>query len=310
MTTASLEKTLGPLFNIFNSDSVSEIFIDSFNQVYYIENGKIIELDNAFSNHEELENFALGLINYFKVKITEDSETLNLNFDDYRSVNIVLNTINKTGPILNFNKLPKRIFGWQEYLKHEAIDEEGKAIIEKMLEQNKNILVAGPVGSGKTTLLNLLVNSIPLPNRVITIEKIRNLIIERKMTARLIAEKPNSKGVKKLIEAVRMLRADYIVLDDIHGPEVTDFINLTNEGHSSLSLIGADNIFDALKRIEIFALNDYQAKTLEDIRYSISTAFDYVIFQEKTESGKRKVTKIGKVVFDGEKPSIELVYNK
>ncbi|EQC43721.1 ATPase, T2SS/T4P/T4SS family [Bacteriovorax sp. Seq25_V] len=310
MKDTNLEKVLGKLYSIFNDPNVDEIFIDSYKDIYYTENSKIVELKDIFSNREELENFTLSLINYFQVKITEETETLNLSFDDYRSVNIILSTINKTGPILNFMKLPQKTFGWEDYLKHGAIDEEGKNVIEGLLKENKNIIIAGPVGSGKTTLLNLVVNSIPLPNRVITIEKIRNLIIDRKMTARLIAESSNSKGVRKLIEAVRRMRADYIVLDDIHGSEVVDYINLINEGHSSVSLIGADNIFDALRRIEIFALNDYNAKTLDDIRYSISTAFDYIVFQEKLENGKRKVTKIGKVIFDGEKPSIELVYNK
>lgn len=305
----SIEEAFGPLWEIYSNENVTEIIVDSADDIYYEENGKIINCEkNLFSCSREIKETILRLIEYSGRSLKEGQYSINFVIDETTRIMCVLPPLSIKGPILNLLKIPTRQIFWDDYLKFGAIDEKGKEIIQNIIADNKSILVAGPVGSGKTTLLNLLIDTIDPEYRVVTIEKMANLLINRKRVARLQTENNETNELVGLVHSARYMRGDYVVLDDVQGPETMPYLSLLHEGHSGMMLIGAENAFDALRRLELKALSSDFTGAIEDIRYAISSALDYVVFQEKCEDGKRRITRIGKIINDGNHLNLDIVY--
>jgi pilus assembly protein CpaF len=305
----AIEEAFGPLWKIFSKDSVHEIIVDSADDIYYEENGKIINCDEKiFSSSREITETIHRLIEFSGRTLKEGQYSINFVIDETTRIMCVLPPLSIKGPILNLIKIPQRQITWDDYLSFEAIDEKGKQVIEEIISDNKSILVAGPVGSGKTTLLNLLIDTIDKEQRVVTIEKMANLLINRKRVARLQTENNETSELVGLVNSARYMRGDYVILDDAQGPETMPFLSLLHEGHSGMMLIGAENAFDSLRRLELKALSSDFTGSIEDIRYAISSALDYVVFQEKCDDGKRRITRIGKIINDGNHLNLDIVY--
>lgn len=303
-----LKQALGPLKDIYKNKNVHEIIIDSFDDVYYDDNGKLLEANNLFKSQDDIEDLVENLLRFANIKKEKDVFQYDFTLDERTRINIILPPMSIKGPSLNILKIPLQSIGWDEYIKWDAIKEEGKNLIEKIIAENKNILVAGPAGSGKTTLLNVLSNTIDKKMRVVTIERTPSLIFERKRSAKLMAPNNRVDQMPMLVEAASKMRADYLIHSYVEGPEAMNFVELVREGHSAMALLNGENIFDALKNFELKCQSSNFGRSAEDIRYAIAHAFDYIVFQEKLESGKREVTRIASIDLEDDKFKLDVIY--
>ena len=303
-----LKKALGPLKDIYKNKDVSEIIIDSFDDVYYEAKGKAFDEDKLFKSKEEFEKMVDDLLEFGGIKKEKGVYQYDFTLDERTRINIVLPPMSMKGPTLNIIKIPMQSLGWDDYIKFGAIREEGKSLLEKLIKDDKSFLVAGPAGSGKTTLLNVLTNTINKEYRVVTIERTPSLIFERKRSAKLIAPNNKIEQMPLLVQAASKMRADYIVHSYVEGPEAMDFVELIREGHSAMVLLNGENIFDALKNLELKCQSSNFGRSLEDIRYAIAHAFDYIVFQEKLESGNREVTRVASIGFEDGAFKLDVLY--
>ena len=241
-------------------------------------------------------------------KITSDTIHLHFSVNHTTRVSAVLPPMSVNGPTFNLLKIPSTKISWTDLINWKAVTTEASELIQKIIKDDKTILIGGSVGSGKTTLANLCANTIDENYRVVTLEKVANLILDRKRLARL--EAPNNEKIEMvdLVKVASHMRADYLVLNEFEGPEAMSFIELLRDGHSGMGVIGASNIFDCLKRLELKALGSNIGGTVDNVRYAISEAFDYVIFQDRLPSGKRVITGIGEVKYDNGELKCEIVY--
>ncbi|GAB4024789.1 MAG: hypothetical protein Fur0010_28000 [Bdellovibrio sp.] len=180
-------------------------------------------------------------------------------------------------------------------IQYDAIRKEGVELIEKLLKQGKNIVAAGTMGSGKTTLANLLINSIPLPMRVITLEPYATLKLNRKMTCQLESATKDESGMKELFKAAHKMRADYLVVNQLETEYINDYVKIITDDHSGLTVANGENIFDVIKKIEVSLLANSVGLSIEDARHIIAQVFEVIVFQAKMEDGYRRVTHIAEV---------------
>lgn len=305
----ALKAILKPVLDLCDNEKISEFFIDKFDDIYYgdYSSGKleIKNFNSPFKTEVEFEKFCFDIIEFFTDSKEIANGSYHFSIDEFSKIHLVTPKINSTGFMLNFMRLPKNSLTWEDFLKFDAITAQGRDLILNMMKENKNIVVAGPVGSGKTTLLNLITNSINPDYRVVVVEKELNLVINRKMTARLRSNHHQSS--LELLKTAHNMRADYLVVDDLKGQEVSEFLDYLAEGFSGISMISADNVYDALKRLELWALKS-GAMPIESVRNLIAKTINFIVFQEKCEDGKRRVTKIAKVIATDSGLGLELIY--
>ncbi|MFP5387532.1 MAG: ATPase, T2SS/T4P/T4SS family [Bacteriovoracia bacterium] len=308
MNATSLKTALGPLYNLYKDEKIYAICVDAYNEVYYYQGkGESKLLDKAFKSESGLKlqvNKMLKMVD--KDSLNKDNIFFNLN--DFTSVHVVFPPVSARGISITITKLPQRILSLDDLVKFKAIREDGKAIIEKLISEGKGILVAGNAGSGKTTLLNMIIASIPQPQKVVTLEKYPDLIIKRQRVARLQTKSQKNEELVELVEMAERMYPDYVILSNCEGPEVMPFLELVRNNYSGIALITGENPLDALKRLETKAVISSEGLSLEDCRYAISQAFPYLVFQERMEDGSRVLTSINEVKYENGELKLKNLY--
>jgi pilus assembly protein CpaF len=296
-----LENAFGKLWPYYNDENVYEIFVDSLDDIYIEKSGKLENVGSLFTDKDEVYELGMELLKESGRQFREGKYNYEFALDEATIVNIVFTPVAFECTKVNITKIPKKKITWEDYRKFGAVDDKGEEIIKDIISKDSSLLVAGSVGSGKTTLLNLLVDTIDPTWRVVTMERKPSLILDRKRTARLQTVNNTSDEMIGLVTVAAAMRPDYGILNELSGPETMDFINSLHDGHSGMALLSADNVFDVIKRLELKAMTSDFSGGIDSIRYAISQAFDYIIFQEKCDDGKRRVTRIAEVLYeDGE----------
>lgn len=309
-STNSLKKVLGPLWKLYSDSSVYNICIDSYDDVYYFQGKESKTASKLFKSSKDVELLVNRLIRFTGKKIDETSKSIFLNIDQYTKVTIVLPPVTIKGPSIVINKLPLKEVSLDDLVKFKALDEEGKTIIVDCIKNDKGILVAGNPGSGKTTLLNTLVNAIPQPQRVVTIERYADLVIQRQRVCRLQTVNQKAEELVELVSIAERMFPDYLVISNFEGSEVMPFLEVARSNCSALGLITGENPLDALKRLETKAVLSSEGMSLEDARYAITQSFKHIVFQERREDGKRLVSSIAEIKYEAGEIHLKMIYKR
>ncbi|AOU97733.1 hypothetical protein BI364_06970 [Acidihalobacter yilgarnensis] len=118
----------------------------------------------------------------------------------------------------------------------------------RLLEESRNVLVAGATGSGKTTFINALLAELPPTDRLIVIEDTPELTVPNPNRVRF--ESRGGADMSALLREALRQRPDRIVLGEIRGREAYDLLQAFNTGHGgSFSTIHAGSPAGALLRL-------------------------------------------------------------
>lgn len=149
-----------------------------------------------------------------------------------------------------------------------------------VVRARKNLIVSGGTSSGKTTLLNSLLFEVPHDERVLSVEKPAELMLEVPNFVTFEANDGLQVGIRELVQLCLRFRGDRIVLGEVRGAEAFDLMSALATGHpgSAVSL-HADSATEALYRLENMIRMSPDAKNwpLPDLRRQIVTTFQYIV---------------------------------
>lgn len=164
--------------------------------------------------------------------------------------------------------------------------------IRRAIELKKNIVISGGTSSGKTTFLNACLHHIPLNERIILLEDTREIDIPHPNQVSLISHK-GEQGLAKvsmqdLVQCCLRLRPDRIILGEIRGREILDFLGASSTGHEgSLTSIHANNPRIALMRMkQLYKQNNVPSMSDQDILHEINEVVDIIIQVGKSVNGR------------------------
>lgn len=283
---------MGPISEIFIDPKVSEIIVDSFDDVYYECEGKIVESNELFKNSDEIFTIIKNIFRSVGRELDEQAGYADCRLEDGTRVAAVYGPISLNGPALVIRKMPKQNLTFDELIKFGCIDSKGVEVLKKVMEKGKNTILAGNAGSGKTTVANILIDAIQKPWRIVTVEKTAELMFSRKRSLRLETADAKQESMLDLIKKASHLRADYFIVNELQGGESFECVKLMKEGYSVLGTLMANGCLDALKRIELLSLMSSYGFQIEEVRQQIASGVDIVINQTRLENGKRKLTQV------------------
>ncbi|MBV9082693.1 MAG: CpaF family protein [Acidobacteriaceae bacterium] len=174
-------------------------------------------------------------------------------------------------------------------------------ILATAVRQSMNILISGGTGSGKSTLAKALLDEAPVTDRIIVIEKPRELAVSQSNALRWEARDATSNRsavtVAQLLVAALRHRPDRIVIGEVREPESAyELLQAMNTGHSgTLSTVHADSAQDALHRLGDLALAAHSNLSAEFVGAQVARTIHYVVHIRREADGRRRVTECGQV---------------
>ncbi len=306
---------LGPLEPLLNDNSVNDILVNRFDQVYVERRGVLQKTNITFRDNAHLLHIIDKLVSAVGRRIDESSPMVDARLLDGSRVNVVIPPLAIDGPSLSIRRFSKTPLGIDGLLRYKALTPQMVQVLECAVRSRLNIVVSGGTGAGKTTLLNNLSTFISPDERIVTIEDSAELRIAQEHVVRLECRPPNLEGKgairqrELVINALRM-RPDRIILGEVRGEEALDMLQAMNTGHDgSLTTVHANTPRDAISRIETMCLMGNFALPDRAIRAQIASAVHVVVQASRMSDGSRRVTHISEVTgMQGETLSMQDIF--
>lgn len=310
---------LTPLQDFMDDAEISEILINRPKEVFIEKAGKMIRFDIPVLTAQYLRRLFLLIANENQQSLIEQTPVLSGNLADGSRVQLVIPPASRY-ETLSIRKFITQQIDFDTYAEQQffqsakpfllkntnsILDERDtlqtlyeanhwQTFISKAIEDKKNIIIAGATASGKTTFLNSCINHIPVCDRLITLEDTFEIQVTHPNVVHLKAPKTLSNqasliSMQDLVQASLRLRPDRIIMGEIRGPEIFDFIAACSTGHNgSLATIHANNPNIAFMRMaQLYKLNAISGMGDEDIYRELHAVIDIIVQLKKTDQGRR-----------------------
>ena len=294
-------KRLDILQELLEEDSITEIMINGYDNIFYEREGRIEKWNKKFESADKLADIAQRIASMSNKIVNEATPIVDTRLEDGSRVNIVLPPVAINGPIITIRKFYDSPLTMEKLVRIGTVTEEAAQFLKRLVQGKYNIFISGGTGSGKTTFLNALSEFIPEDERVITIEDSAELQLHNiKNLVRLEARNANSEGnnavsIRDLIRSSLRMRPDRIIVGEVRGVEAVDMLQAMNTGHDgSLSTGHSNSPRDMLSRIETMVLMGMEIP-IETVRQQISSAVDIIVHLGRIRDRSRKVVQIAEV---------------
>ena len=290
------------LEEILEKDSVTEIMINGYEDIFLEERGKIHRWERKFESRQKLEDIVQLIVARANRIVNEANPIVDARLSDGSRVNVILPPVALNGPIVTIRKFSKEPFTMEKLIELGAITKEAADFLRLLVEAKYNIFICGGTGSGKTTFLNALTAFIPKQERIITIEDAAELKVNGiENLVRLEVRNKNTEGtgeisIRELIRSSLRMRPDRIIVGEVRGAETIDMLQAMNTGHDgSLSTGHGNSTSDMLDRLETMVLLGSDIPLMA-ARRQIASAIDIMVQLGRLRDGRRCVLEISEIL--------------
>jgi len=298
---STLDELFQPIMRFMEDDSVSEIVINGPSSVFIEQRGRMLRTASRFDSDAALVSALRVLAQYVGRPFDLEHPILEGRMPDGSRVEAVLAPLAKGGAHVAIRRFQKDKLSVEQLVSSGSVDQPTVALLRSLVENKKNVLVAGGTGTGKTSLLNVLTGFIPEHERVVVLEDARELMPRSAHVVQLESRPADERGkgavsVRALFKATLRLRPDRIVVGEIRDGTALDLIQAMTSGHGGcLSTLHASHPRDALMRLETMALMADVELPLRALRSQIASAVDVVVQIGRVRSGARLLTHVSRV---------------
>jgi pilus assembly protein CpaF len=306
----------GPLELLMADPTVSDILVNSYQQIYVERKGRLELTGVTFTDEKHLLRIIDKIVSLVGRRIDESSPMVDARLPDGSRVNAVIPPVAIDGPMMSirrFAHVPLKMENLVDDLK--SLTPEMAFMLEGLCKAKVNMIISGGTGAGKTTLLNILSGYIPESERIVTIEDAAELQMQQPHVVRLETRPVNIEGKgeitqRALVRNALRMRPDRIVIGEVRGAEAVDMLQAMNTGHEgSLTTIHANTPRDALSRLENMIGMANLNLPHKAARQQIASAITVVIQGLRLIDGKRKITSIQEITgMEGEVITMQEIF--
>jgi pilus assembly protein CpaF len=290
----------GPLELLMADPAVSDILVNSYQQIYVERRGRLELTNVTFTDEKHLLRIIDKIVSLVGRRIDESSPMVDARLPDGSRVNAVIPPVAIDGPMMSIRRFAHTPLKMADLIGDslKTLTPDMAAMLEGLIRAKVNILISGGTGAGKTTLLNILSGYIPENERIVTIEDAAELQMQQPHVVRMETRPMNIEGrgeitARALVRNALRMRPDRIVIGEVRGGEAFDMLQAMNTGHEgSLTTIHANTPRDAISRLENMIGMANLNLPHKAARQQIASAITVVIQVLRLVDGRRKVTSI------------------
>ena len=292
---------LGPIEPLLQDPQISDILVNTSQQVYIEKQGRLEKSDVRFKDDRHLLQIIDRIVSAVGRRIDDSSPMVDARLPDGSRVNAIIPPLAIDGPHMSIRKFKRDVLSAPDLLRTETMTPAMLELMQGIVKARLNVLISGGTGAGKTTLLNVLSESIPTTERIVTIEDSAELQLRQPHCVRLETRTSNVEGAGAvpqrmlLINALRM-RPDRIIMGEVRGSEAIDMLQAMNTGHDgSLTTLHANTPRDALARLETMISMAGLNLPEKGMRQQIASAINVVVQVGRLTDGTRKIVSISEI---------------
>src|SRR3954452_23400159 len=220
---------LGPLEPLLKDDTISDIMVNGFDNVYIERGGRMVETNIRFKDQNHVRLIIERIVSAVGRRIDESSPIVDARLADGSRVCAVIPPLSLVGPVISIRRYGKKVLSSEDLLKNETLTAAMLDFLSGCVEARLNIVISGGSGSGKTTMLNTLSRFIPEEESIITIEDTAELQLQQSHVVRLETRPTNIEGAgaitqRDLVINTLRMRPDRIIVGESRGAEALDML--------------------------------------------------------------------------------------
>lgn len=283
--------SLGPLDTLLEQESITEILVNQFNEIYYEIKGSLIRSEDHFYSETTYTNALDRLSQKCKTYFNREKPFVEAQHGRMR-ITIIFSELSRGQHLLSIRLQPKSKWTLTKLNEENWFHSKQIPIIQKIISEKKNFLVVGGTGSGKTSFLQSLLHSLNERERAVIIEDTQELdpifktnisLLTRQDPARVVVDVEMDDLLKRALR----LRPDRLVIGEIRGPEAKSLLMALATGHDgSFGSMHARSAAEALLRLEMLVQMGAPQWSLHSIRHLISMTVQNIFVISK-KNGKR-----------------------
>ncbi len=296
---ASVDYFLSPIRDYLQDDSITEVMVNRFDQIYIEREGRLFKTSARFESEDALYSAVVNVAQYVGREINAENPILDARLPDGSRVHAILPPGAKLGICLTIRRFKQGGLSMDDLLKFGSISESAREFLEICVRLHKNVVISGGTGTGKTSLLGAVTSAIPEEERIVVIEDTSELKLRQEHAIYLEVQRVDEHGrgglsIRQLFVASLRMRPDRIVVGEVRGGEALDMIQSMLSGHSgSLSTVHANSARDAAIRLETLSLMSDVQIPIYVARAQVASAIDVVVQLDRfSEDGSRRITRI------------------
>ena len=292
---------LGPLEPLLRDSKISDILVNDKDHVFVEKGGLLQRVNTRFRDDRHLLQIIDRIVSRVGRRVDESSPMVDARLPDGSRVNAIIPPLALDGPSVSIRRFGTGPIAGNQLVQNKSISPEMMEVLQAAVRSRISILISGGTGAGKTTFLNILSQSIPNHERLVTIEDAAELRLAQENIVRLETRPPNIEGNgairqrQLLVNSLRM-RPDRIIIGEVRGEEAFDMLQACNTGHEgSMATIHANTPRDALSRLESMVAMTNMNLPEKSVRQQIASAITVVVQAERMSDGTRKITSISEI---------------
>ena len=299
---AAIKNFLAPIWPLLQDEKVTEVMINSHNEIWTEQAGKVKKSKACFPDEDSLRAAANNIAQSVGRRIDDKNPRLDARLPNGYRIHVVIPPCSRKGTTIAIRKFSSVQFTFEDYIRFGTMNLDTARFLDICMKLGKNVLVSGGTGSGKTTLLSVLCNRIPKGQRIIVIEDSSELQIEYEHLVFFETRMANEQGegavsIQDLLKSSLRLRPDRIIVGEVRGGEALELIQAMNTGHKGcLGTVHANNPHDAIVRLEALAQGADSQLSEKALQHQISSAIDIIVQISRYPDGSRRIGSIAEVL--------------
>lgn len=298
-----------PLDKLMLDPSITEIMINGPDRIFIERNGIRSQTDLHFEGEHRLRYAIERLLEANPgARVDMASPMVDLALPDGSRVNVCIPPVVYGGPHLTIRRFNRPVKVPQDLVRVGSMDERMAWFLGEAVRTGAAVLYSGATGTGKTTMLECLATSIDPRERIIVIEDTLELHFNQPNVVRMLGRDANIEGkgeitLGRLFRNSLRMRPKRIILGEIRGREVIDYLQAINSGHrGSQAVIHAANPREAVLRMEQLSMMAGRGADRKAVSQQIIQGLDLIVQLDQHGDGVRRTMNITEVVADSDAP--------
>lgn len=293
---------LGPLEPLMKDPEVSDVLVNTYQDVWVEKNGRLHPTDIRFQDNRHLLQIIDRIVSAVGRRIDDSSPMVDARLPDNSRVNAIIPPLAVDGPHLSIRRFKQDVLSDEDLLAKDTFSPAMLKLLSAIVKARLSILVSGGTGAGKTTLLNVLSSHIPADERIVTVEDSAELQLRQPHVVRLETRPPNVEGkgevtARALVVNSLRMRPDRIIVGEVRSSEAVDMLQAMNTGHDgSMTTVHANSPRDALNRLGTMVAMANLNLPDKAVQQQIANGIQVVVQVSRLPDGNRKVSSISEIV--------------